>query len=108
MESKYEELIEACRKGHLYNFISNEAYRFDKEELIVILKNLDYAVYKRLGDQCKEVEQIVPECLDEYDFFGDTTAEEKAYFYYLSGSYSYQNYIDVCEQEEIEQPRARK
>lgn len=109
MEKKYEELIEACRKGHFYDFIASEAYRFDKEELVQILKNLDYAIYKRLIDQCKEVEQLLPECLEEEDFFGeDLTADEKAYISYLAGSYSYKQYIDVCEQENIEQPKPRR
>ena len=109
MEDKYEELIKACREGSLYDFISNESYRFSKEELIAILKNLDYAIYQRLGDQTVEVEQKLPECLfDDCFFDDDITADEKAYFMYLSGSYSYQNYIDVCEQEDIKNPRPRK
>lgn len=107
MESKYEELIEACREGHLYDFISNEAYRFDKEELVEIIKNLDYAIYRRLGDQCKEVEQLLPECLNEYEFFGKLTNEEETYVEYLSGSWSYETYLRTCKQNSLK-PRARK
>lgn len=108
MNDRHEELVKACKEGHLYDFIASEGHQFNKQELIEIIKNLDYAIYQYLGDECKEIEQLVPTCLDEYEFFGDTTAEEKAYFRYLSGEYTYQNYIDVCELEEMEQPRARK
>ena len=108
MENKYEELIKACQEGHLYDFIANEAYRFTKEELIQILKNLDYSIYLRLGDQIVEVERILPESLYDDYFFDDLTADEIAYFRYLAGSYSYQEYINVCEQEDVKQPKPRK
>ena len=107
MEEKYKELIEACREGKLYDFISNEAYRFTKDELIAILKNLDYAIYRRLGDQCKEVEQQLPECLNEYDFFEKLTNEEETYIEYLAGSWSYETYLRVCKRDGIK-PQPRK
>jgi len=107
MEDKYEELIEACREGKLYDFISNEYHRFDKQELIEIIKNLDYAVYKRLGDQCKEVEHQLPNCLNEVDFFGKLTNEEETYIEYLSGTWSYETYLRVCKRNG-RKPRAKK
>lgn len=109
MENKYEELVEACREGHLYDFIANEEWRFSKNELVQILKNLDYAIYERLGDQCIEVEWLLPNCLLNDGFFDeDITADEKAYLEYLSGYYSYNDYINVCEQEDIKKPKPRK
>lgn len=103
-----EELVKACREGNLYDFISNNGYRFSKEELIEIVKQLTFSIYQRLGDQNNEVENLLPANLDEYYFFENLTADEVAYLRYLSGSYSYQNYIDVCEHEDVKEPRPRK
>lgn len=112
MENKYEELIKACREGHLYDFITNNGYRFTKEEIIKIIKNLDYSIYDKLGEeQTTKIERVLLESLldDDEDFFGeDMTADEKAYVRYLSGNYTYVDYIRVCEQEDIKQPRPRK
>ena len=108
MKERDKELLKACKEGNMYDFIANNAYQFTKEELVEILKQTYYAVYQRLQDQSKEVEQLIPWNLMDYDFFGeDLTADERAYIEYLSGNISYQNYLDVCEQEEVE-PEPRK
>lgn len=103
LNERDKELIKACKEGHMYDFIANNAYRFSKEELVEILKQTYYAIYQRLGDQAKEVEQKIPYNLMDYDFFeeGLTTAEQ-AYLDYLSGGCSYECYLRVCKQEQCE------
>jgi hypothetical protein len=102
MTDLQKELIKACKEGNMYDFIASNAYQYDKSELVEILKQTLYAVYQRLGDQSKEVEQKIPSNLMDYDFFGeDLTADEKAYIEYLSGNCSYTSYLTVCEQEEV-------
>lgn len=102
MYSKYEELLEACRKGHMYDFIANESYRFDKEELVEILKQTYYAIYQRMQDQAKEIEQLIPQNLDEYGFFDNNIQEpnekcaNEGYYEYLAGHYSYDTYCEIC------------
>ena len=105
---KQKELIKACKEGNMYDYISNNAYQYTKEELVEILKQTLYAVYQRLGDQNKEVEQKIPDNLMDYDFFGeDLTADEQAYIDYLAGGCSYECYLRVCHQEECEPEPAK-
>lgn len=65
----YANLVTACEQGNLYDYISNYGYQYDKQQLIEIIRQLSYSVYQRLGDQSIEVEQLIPENLDEYGFF---------------------------------------
>ncbi len=103
-----KELIKACREGNMYDYIANNAYKYNKDELVEILKQTYYAIYQRLQDQYKEVEQLIPWNLMDYDFFGeDLTADEKSYIEYLSGSCSYKEYLCVCNQEEVEPEPAK-
>ena len=37
--------IEALRNGNSYNYICEHGYEFTKDELIDIIKELDYAIY---------------------------------------------------------------
>lgn len=105
---KQKELIKACKEGNMYDYISNNAYQYTKEELVEILKQTFYAIYERLGDQSKEVEQKIPDNLMDYDFFGeDLTADEQAYIDYLAGGCSYECYLRVCRQEECEPEPAK-
>lgn len=102
MTELQKELIKACKEGNMYDFISSNAYQYDKSDLVEILKQTYWAIYQRLGGQNKEVEQKIPSNLMDYDFFGeDLTADEKAYIEYLSGDCSYKAYLTVCEQEEV-------
>ena len=100
MDKKYEELIEACRSGHMYDFISNNAHRFTKEELKEILRQTLFAIYERLGDQSKEVEQLIPQNLNEYNFFDTDGVKEDneigLYCQYLAGSLSFSQYYEKC------------
>lgn len=100
MDKKYEELIEACRAGHMYDFILNNAHRFTKEEIVEILAQTLYAVYQRLGDQNKEVEQKIPDNLNDYSFFDTDGVKEdneiKLYCQYLAGSLSFSQYYEMC------------
>lgn len=96
LTERQKELIEACRTGNMYDYIANNAYQFTKEELVEILKQTYYAVYQRLQDQSKEVEQLIPWNLYDYNFFGDLTADEIAYIEYLSKYRCYENYLRIC------------
>lgn len=107
MRERDKELLKACRKGNMYDFIASNAYQFTKEELVEILKQTYYAVYQRLGDQNKEVEQKIPDNLMDYDFFGDLTADEIAYVEYMSGARSYNDYLTTCEFEDVEPEPAK-
>ena len=108
MYEKYKELIEACRKGYMYDFIASKAYQFDKAELVEILKQTYYAIYERLNDQNKEVEQLIPWLLMDYGFFGeDLTFDETAYIEYLDGQIRYDDYLNICKRENVE-PRQAK
>ena len=108
MEGIYEELIEACREGHMYDFISSEAYRFDKAQLVEILKQTLYCIYVRLRDQNKEVEQMIPWNLMDYGFFGeDLTFDETAYIEYLDGQIRYDDYLNICKRRDVEPKPAK-
>ena len=76
MYGRDKELLEACKKGNMYDFIANNAYQFTRDELVEILKQTFYAIYQRLQDQNKEVEQLIPWNLYDYGFFEDLTADE--------------------------------
>ncbi len=106
MDKKYEELIEACRVGHMYDYISNNAYQYTKNELVEILKQTFYAIYERLGDQSKEVEQKIPENLNEYNFFNTDGVKEDneigLYCQYLAGSLSFSQYYEKCKNYDYE------
>ena len=70
MMTNKKQLKEALQNGNLYDFISNEGYRFSKDDLICIIKNLDYAVYTECGENaCLSVEKATIEALNDYDFF---------------------------------------
>ena len=107
MYGRDKELLEACKTGNMYDFIANNAYQFSKDELVEILKQTFYAIYQRLQDQNKEVEQLIPWYLYDYGFFEDLTADEIAYIEYISGARSYEEYVTTCEFEEVE-PEPRK
>lgn len=103
-----KELIKACKEGNMYDYIANNAYKYSKDELVEILKQTYYAIYQRLQDQNKEVEQLIPWNLMDYGFFGeDLTADEQAYLDYLSGGCSYECYLRVCREKEIEPEPAK-
>ncbi len=108
LSERDEELVKACREGHLYDFISNNGYKFSKEELIEIASQLAFSIYQRLGDQSKEVESLIPDNLNDYNFFEGLTTDEEVYLSYLSGSYTYIDYIKVCEREDVKEPKPRK
>lgn len=108
MRERDKELLKACRTGNMYDYISNNAYQFTKEELVEILKQTYYSIYERLQNQSKEVEQKIPWNLLDYGFFGeDLTDDEHAYIDYLSGGCSYACYLRVCSQEECEPEPAK-
>lgn len=46
----------------------------------------------------EEVRKVLKDKLDNEDL----TADERAYIYYLLGDYYYDDYVDVCENEECE------
>lgn len=51
------ELQNALRNGNLYDFIANNGWRFSKDELISIIKELDFAIYEKCGEEkLKEIE----------------------------------------------------
>lgn len=108
MKERDKELLKACRTGNMYDYISNNAYQFTKDELVEILKQTYYSVYERLQNQSKEVEQLIPWNLMDYDFFGeDLTADEIAYIEYMSGARSYEDYLTTCEFEDVEPEPAK-
>lgn len=107
MRERDKELLKACRTGNMYDFIANNAYQFTKEELVDILKQTYYAIYQRLQGQNKEVEQLIPWNLYDYNFFGDLTADEIAYVEYMSGARSYDDYLTTCEFEDVEPEPAK-
>ena len=70
MKTYKQQLKEALQNGTLYDFISNNGYGFSKDDLICIIKNLDYAVYTEYGENaCLNVEKATIEALNDYDFF---------------------------------------
>lgn len=73
MEQKYKDLIEALKKGSLYDYISNNGHLFFHSELVQIIKQLSFSVYEEVGEtQNRVIENRVIENLKEYDFFGPT------------------------------------
>ena len=44
-EDRMKEYIEALRNGNSYDYICQHGHEFTKEELIDIIKELDYAIY---------------------------------------------------------------
>ena len=100
MDKKFDELIEACRSGHMYDFVSSNAHRFSKNELKEILRQTLFSIYEKLGDQSIEVEQLIPENLNEYNFFDTEGVSEDdevgLYCKYLAGSLSFSEYYNMC------------
>jgi hypothetical protein len=67
-----KQLKDALGNGNLYDFISSNGHYFTKDELICIIKNLDYAIYTTYGeDQCTTVEQNSIDALNDYSFFDE-------------------------------------
>lgn len=61
-----ERIIEELRKGNLYDFIANEGWKLDKETLIDIIKELDFAMFSYLGENLiKNIENLVADELEE-------------------------------------------
>ena len=70
MEDRKIELMHALTQGHLYDFISNNGHRFEKQELIDIIKNLDYTIYSHLGeDKSNKVEKLLIQTLEDAEFW---------------------------------------
>jgi hypothetical protein len=44
-EERMREYLEALRNGKSYDYICNHGHEFTKDELITIIKELDYAIY---------------------------------------------------------------
>ena len=44
--SRYKNALTAIKDGHLFDWIGNNGHDFAKEELIRIIKELDYAISK--------------------------------------------------------------
>ena len=44
-QNRMKGYIEALRNGNSYNYICEHGYEFTKDELIDIIKELDYAIY---------------------------------------------------------------
>lgn len=44
-QDRMKTYIEALRKGNSYDFICQHGHEFTKDELITIIKELDYAIY---------------------------------------------------------------
>ena len=65
-----EELKKAILNDKLYDFISNEGYKLSKDELIQLIKQLDFSAWALLGDNDKKSfnEELINN-LNEYDFF---------------------------------------
>lgn len=67
---RHKELYDALECGYFNDFISSEGYRFSKDELITIIKNLDFAVYQLMhGNHAYEI-QLLNNLADE-EFFED-------------------------------------
>ena len=59
-------------KGTLYDFISNNGWRYDKDELITIIKELAFATYESVGEKKYiEIEKRMIENLDEQGWFDE-------------------------------------
>ena len=44
-QNRMTEYIEALRNGNSYDYICQHGHEFTKDELITIIKELDYAIY---------------------------------------------------------------
>lgn len=67
---RHQELYDALECGYFNDFISSEGYRFTKDELITIIKCLDFAVYHLMnGSHDYEIQLL--NNLDYEGFFED-------------------------------------
>lgn len=65
-EKLRERLKEALKEGTLYGFVANNGYAMDKEELITLVKELDYLIFKTFGEEkCIELENQLLTQLEE-------------------------------------------
>lgn len=72
MRERDLELINACNNATLYDYIACNGYLYSKDELIEIIKQLEYSIYERLSDQTVEVTRLLPDNLKEYGFFDES------------------------------------
>lgn len=66
-----EEMYDSLLNDSFYDFISNNYYKFDKEELVCIIKNYDYTRYQLENNTIEKwqfIDQLI-ENLNDYDFF---------------------------------------
>lgn len=53
-----EDLKNALREGTLYDFVSNEGYRLDRDDLITLIKELSFATYELEGESFERQVQL--------------------------------------------------
>lgn len=72
---KRAEIKEAIEKGNLGDFVCNQQHRITKDELVELVKQLDYTIWQQLDEfEYKFFNTQLIENLDYYDFFDE---EEK-------------------------------
>lgn len=75
--TRREELKKALQEGNLYDFISNEGWRFTNGELVEIIKELDFAIYHFEGEEgCKKYEQEALNNMIEEELFFNEDEED--------------------------------
>lgn len=72
MDKNQQELILAIKNRTLYDFIANNGYKYNKTDLIDIIKELDYAFYHLLNARA-EYSMGMDDCADN---LGDLWTEE--------------------------------
>lgn len=65
------EIKDAIVNGHLYDFVSNNSHRMDKDDFIDLVKNLDFTVYQNGKKEYESFCEKVIENLDDVDYFAE-------------------------------------
>lgn len=71
MDNNLFNLKVALQNGNLYDFISQEGRNFSKQQLIDIIKELDYTIYEFNEEVQKDIEAKTLLNLEDREFFSD-------------------------------------
>ena len=107
MLTRNKELVKAIKENRLFDYIGNNGYDFSRQELIDIIKEMDAICDCILGDEDQESfnNKLLDNLFDYTYIFDrnddDISENEKVYKRYQLGIDTYEDYLAVCEIDEV-------
>lgn len=75
-----KEIIKAVEEDNLYDFVSNEYYRMNKNDLVDLLKELTYAIYRGTRKYAMIQEEIRENLVEQlHELWDEEIAEEEEF-----------------------------